>query len=733
MLLILSLSSGAFADAPVVFEVLDTDTNARAKALGIMLTASGDDVSSFLLNPAGLAFAPGAQIGITSNELLMDTSMLHGAFLFSMKHSGVGLSFTQYNGGTITVPGVNSVVNGNNMQVGVADDPSRGPVRVTAKSDQCLGLSFGREIMHGLSVGMTGKYITSTLLSQYASQAYAVDGGLLWKTPYRNIALGAGVYNMGTSIAYRDENEGLPSVARLGGIIPVCSARQYAWVIGGGMDWAMGRNDMAANLGSEFILSESLAVRGNYALGTYQPFLNPLSLGIGFMVGQSRIDYTLSDTTVEVIHQVSYTYNFGPSGNFGKGQKLYQKGQYEAARKQLLMVSASDPHYPKALSLVKLCDAGIDSKHFLDMSGTLKSNASKYPVTVKIMKYIPTAIYNLLPSRNIVPGTVSIKNNSTEDAEFIVKYKYDFQSDENVVRTEIYAGQEATVDLYPILPSPVGAQVTTQNVHSIRVKVYVGRANKHMKIMDDVNESVLFQPNNQYFAWIKNASGETTNLSDTLAAWVTPNDPAMTAVLARAGERAAKEQITIAGGQDSRIFMKSAEQVDKDISRQIEVIYNTLREDYNTSYLNQPILDIRNDLFSSQRVKYPVDTLQNKGNCIELSVLFASLLESIGINPVIMLMPNDGHCIVGWEVPGTDRTMSRLLETNQFGKDFETATKSSIVWLQKYGLEEMFNKGIPFNEKGIYEDDNITVLDVGAVRKRIPSSLYMARKQALQK
>lgn len=721
MLLILSLSSWAFADAPAMLESSSADLNARARVLGPLLTASGEDATSFLSNAAGLAYTTETQIGITYNKLMMDTGIVQFGLLCPLKRAGIGVSFTQFSGGTIQLPGANNIVNGNNLADGMALD--LGATRsLTAQSDQCLSVSYGREILPGVSLGLAGKYVRSELLDQYTAQSVAVDGGILWKTPYRGLMVGAGVYNAGTPVKYRDTYESMPIDARLGATIPLRDTSRHAWMVGAGLDVHRG-----ATVGSEYIFDELLAMRASYGFEKNTSYVCPLSVGVGFFLKQNQFDYMWSTTGVEDLHQISCSFHFGPGGSFGKGKGYYKKGMFAAARASLAKVPAGDPRYAEAQNLIKLCSEKIASGNLLDMTQSIQGNSKKYPATVKIMKYIPTAIYNLLPDRNIMPCSVAIKNNTSENAEFLVKCKFDFQTDENVVRLEIPPGREKAVNIYPVVPSPVGARVITQNMAGIRVQVYVGDGNKkYTKIMDDINEPVLFQPNNQYFAWIKNALGEKNGLSDTLAAWVTPNDPSMVNVLARAGERAAKAQITISGGQDARIFLKSAELVDVDMSRQIEVIYTTLLEDYHTAYLNQPILDIRDGQFASQRVKYPADTLRHKGNCIELSVLFASLLESIGINPIIMLMPGDGHCIVGWEVPRSDKNMYRLLETNQFGRDFNTVSKSGLVWLQKYGLEEIFANAIPFDKDGVFEDGNVVILNVGAVRRRIPPSLYAA-------
>ena len=48
----------------------------------------------------------------------------------------------------------------------------------------------------------------------------------------------------------------------------------------------------------------------------------------------------------------------------------------------------------------------------------------------------------------------------------------------------------------------------------------------------------------------------------------------------------------------------------------------------------------------AQHIQFPVDTLQNRtGNCIDLSILFSSLLEASGVRTCLLL--SEGHCQMG--------------------------------------------------------------------------------------
>jgi hypothetical protein len=64
----------------------------------------------------------------------------------------------------------------------------------------------------------------------------------------------------------------------------------------------------------------------------------------------------------------------------------------------------------------------------------------------------------------------------------------------------------------------------------------------------------------------------------------------------------------------------------------------------------------------AQKVRLPAKSLaENAANCLDGSVLFASLLVSAGIEPVILLVP--GHAVVGWKEDAGSGLRYRFLET----------------------------------------------------------------------
>lgn len=84
-----------------------------------------------------------------------------------------------------------------------------------------------------------------------------------------------------------------------------------------------------------------------------------------------------------------------------------------------------------------------------------------------------------------------------------------------------------------------------------------------------------------------------------------------------------------------------------------------------------------------QRINYPVETLRKKeGICIETAVLFASVLERLGFDAYIVLIP--GHAFVGWATE-EGGALNDFLETTMIGDanvTFEEANEAGIEEFQ---------------------------------------------------
>lgn len=181
-------------------------------------------------------------------------------------------------------------------------------------------------------------------------------------------------------------------------------------------------------------------------------------------------------------------------------------------------------------------------------------------------------------------------------------------------------------------------------------------------------------------------------LLDLVVTWVTPNIPEINTIISDAAKVIGK----ILGPL-------SYNYGDAAIEKEVEALYDVISRDIR--YVNRPITFGPSDSIETQRISTPRETLTQKaGNCLDLSLLFASCLESCGIEPLIALIP--GHAFVGWK----GRYLEYFIEATYMGnKDFSEALEEGDRKYKKY-----FPKG---GHREVTKGDSL-VIDLKEVRDK---------------
>lgn len=152
-----------------------------------------------------------------------------------------------------------------------------------------------------------------------------------------------------------------------------------------------------------------------------------------------------------------------------------------------------------------------------------------------------------------------------------------------------------------------------------------------------VNDSPLLLHSRELMQWIA-----ANRLK--IAAWVTPDDPAVKTLVAKADGHLAQEpppapdaMIGYADHASSRV-----------VRDQVDAIFDALRLDYHMTYTQErvPYAGPGDTSASLEYIKLPADVLQEgSGMCIELTTLLASAVEYIGLHAEIVIIP--GHAFLG--------------------------------------------------------------------------------------
>jgi hypothetical protein len=181
------------------------------------------------------------------------------------------------------------------------------------------------------------------------------------------------------------------------------------------------------------------------------------------------------------------------------------------------------------------------------------------------------------------------------------------------------------------------------------------------------------------------------DMSRYLGAFVTPNHPSVMTFLR---EVAAKHPSTrLLGYQDSA-----------DVDAQAEAVFEALKSVAGIVYVNSLISFNPDTGTKSQRLRLPRESLADRqANCVDGTVLFASLLEALSLNPAIIVLPT--HVIVGWET-APDSNQWRYMDTTkldtrtfaeavQFGTTLaqvmekQRAATGDERWFYRWSLREL--------------------------------------------
>jgi hypothetical protein len=144
-----------------------------------------------------------------------------------------------------------------------------------------------------------------------------------------------------------------------------------------------------------------------------------------------------------------------------------------------------------------------------------------------------------------------------------------------------------------------------------------------------------------------------------IGAWITSNDKTVEEFLTKAKQRLPKKQFV--GEQDVT-------------TPQIKAIYDELKA-RGMSYVMDPNVTSTQNFV--QRTRLPSEVLTStNAQCLEGTLAFATLMEAIGIKPIVVFVP--GHAFVGWHtVPQDGAKDNRMfVETTMVGSyDFELAIR----------------------------------------------------------
>lgn len=262
-------------------------------------------------------------------------------------------------------------------------------------------------------------------------------------------------------------------------------------------------------------------------------------------------------------------------------------------------------------------------------------------VPVYVCVQAPTAIFSAF-----YPAYVS-----TQNALFTVQYSSStplaLVVSVNIVNftqtsSQTVNGTPATQSIQvipPLLSDSTLRQWTHDTTTSLQVRVTDTR--NHLYYLSDSH--ILL-----YSRWLMQWTSANRLL---IAAWVTPDDPSVKSLVKKAIQHLSAESPTSPLAMVGYTGASRQQVVD-----QVDAIYDALRLDYHIRYLQTtfPYNGPNNTTVATEQIKLPFEVLQQQsGMCIELTLLLASAVESIGLHSEIIITP--GHAFLGVAVTPDNR------------------------------------------------------------------------------
>lgn len=204
----------------------------------------------------------------------------------------------------------------------------------------------------------------------------------------------------------------------------------------------------------------------------------------------------------------------------------------------------------------------------------------------------------------------------------------------------------------------------------------------------------------------RNEEGKIIDLTRSLAAWVTPYHVTMEQLLSRAAERYNQ------GHSFPGYYSSDRQQRAQSIRKQAKAIFEMLKQEIKPHYVVSALNFNMDKSQITQRVRLPASILVTGGsmNCLDGTVLFASLLELASLHPLIIIIP--GHAFVGWKLDPEEKQYECLETTLIREATFEEAVQVAMQSLKTARRKNDFSRPL-FDEGGFAR-----VIDIAECRAR---------------
>lgn len=359
----------------------------------------------------------------------------------------------------------------------------------------------------------------------------------------------------------------------------------------------------------------------------------------------------------------------------------------------------------------------------LASSFIFKSSSGEIDVEIIKTTNIMPAAHNVYANKDALDGKYYLfkakltnkTNHILEDV--VVRYRIPGYIDwtELDVIGEMYSGQTAAILCYPKFDDKI-TQKTTESREKVEIEVSWKGADEE----DIIEENFSFRiTNRNEFMFTNLPNEEISEWSDIydndvlLACYVTPNDPIVQYYTQNIQEKILK-------GESASVTKDAKEAV-----RFLVGIYQaTLQSGMVYSGTKGIPANLQDYSQLSQHNRLPREVITgNTGLCLELSLLYASVLSNAGIEPVIFLVP--GHAYPGFRLNGQYYAIEA---TGIGGQGLGNITSP------EQALEQGMKQLSEFMQNAQNGDPRYTIVDIhdanakGATPMQLPDDQFLRNK-----
>src|SRR5581483_4432991 len=260
--------------------------------------------------------------------------------------------------------------------------------------------------------------------------------------------------------------------------------------------------------------------------------------------------------------------------------------------------------------------------------------------------------------------SVTVSNPTSEILHQRIGVKIEGWSDEEIQGVEINVGERRT---FRFAPTFLPRFYQNREITAATAKVTVKDLKEHI-VFESTLPVRLRSADDIYW-------GSNFKYAPLIASWVTPHEPNIEAVLSVAKEFMPNRRLA---GYESTLAAAAQE---RSTRLQTRAIYLALQR-HGLSYVKSSMTFGKHSNIT-ERVRLPEESLKrDSANCIDGAVLYASIFENLGMEPVIALVP--GHAYVGVRVAPESSTYL-YIETALTGRaTFEDSLRAARFGMARF-------------------------------------------------